>query len=113
MCTSFSINPFEGRGARRLTDTTLKEEHRDERVDRERLGETEADDHGHLQLGQDFRLAAHRLHGPPCRGSRSRFPIRWPRGRCGVEVRVLALPGKAWLHLLGFSIAISASHALR
>ena len=33
-----------------LTDTTLEEEHRDERVDRERFGESEADDHGHLQL---------------------------------------------------------------
>src|SRR5258705_11556236 len=51
------------RGAGGSADTTLKEEHRDERVDRERLGEAEADDHRHLELGKDLRLAPHRLHG--------------------------------------------------
>src|SRR5437867_1628654 len=47
----------------RLLDSSLEEEHRDERVNRERLGETEADDHGDLELREHLRLAAHRLQG--------------------------------------------------
>jgi hypothetical protein len=49
--------------AGRLPDPALKEEHRDERVDRERFGKAEADDHGDLELRQNLRLAAHRLQG--------------------------------------------------
>src|SRR5262249_47353820 len=69
MCTSCSMKPSPRPRPRRArarrrgsADATLKEEHRDERVDRERLGEAEADDHGHLELGKDLRLPAHRLH---------------------------------------------------
>src|SRR5688572_10093677 len=45
-----------------LLNLSLEEEHRDERVDRERLDEAEADDHGDLDPREGFRLAAHRLH---------------------------------------------------
>src|SRR5437762_3962664 len=52
-----------GRALDRLADLSREDEHRDERVDRECLGEPEADDHGDLKLGKDLRLAAHGLEG--------------------------------------------------
>src|SRR5512134_2932802 len=49
--------------ARRRDDAALEEEHRDERVDRERFGQCRDDDHRELDLARGLGLTPDRLHG--------------------------------------------------
>src|SRR5882672_3694536 len=113
MCTSFSIKPFEGRGgfprsargARRLSDTTLEEEHRDERVDREGLGEAEADDHGYLELGKDLRLAPLPRKPIPIPDPMAARPM--PMGSPSPSAAGNSMDSPPWV-----SIAIHLPHAL-
>src|SRR5262245_56669750 len=50
-------------GPRSARDLALEEEHRDERVDRERFGQRRDDDHGELDLAGRLGLTPDRLHG--------------------------------------------------
>src|SRR5205814_6176915 len=58
--TRFISAPWSRGSAR---DAALEEEHGDERVDRERLGECRDDDHRQLDARRRLRLASDRLHG--------------------------------------------------